>query len=173
MEPQPRCADLTPFTLADADPATGTVKLHFDAQPLFANHFDKVQGGFAVAMIDAVLSVAGWVKTGTWLPTLNLMANFVAPLEVGPITGIGTVTKIGKSIASSKADSSLPPRPRLQAVFVVCAPRARTDLKASLARISTSLPGISIDWLNAEDVLSLHRHSDTAHLALRYDLRLE
>jgi uncharacterized protein (TIGR00369 family) len=99
MKPQPRCADLTPFTLAHADPATGAVKLHFDAQPLFANHFDKVQGGFAVAMIDAVLSVAGWVKTGTWLPTLNLMANFVAPLEVGPITGIGTVTKIGKSIA--------------------------------------------------------------------------
>ena len=60
-----------------------------------------------------------------------------------------------------------------EAVFVVCAPRAWTDLRASLARISTSLPGLNIDWLNAEDVLSLHRHSDTAHLTRRYDLRLE
>lgn len=60
-----------------------------------------------------------------------------------------------------------------EAVFVVCAPRARVDLRVDLARISTSLPGVSIGWLNAEDVLSLHRHSDAAQLSLRYDLRPE
>jgi hypothetical protein len=60
-----------------------------------------------------------------------------------------------------------------QAVFVVCAPRARVDLRADLARISTSLPGLSTGWLNAEEVFSLHRHSDSAHLSRRYDLRHE
>jgi hypothetical protein len=34
-----------------------------------------------------------------------------------------------------------------EAFFVVCAPRARVDLRADLARISTSLPGLSIVWL--------------------------
>lgn len=59
------------------------------------------------------------------------------------------------------------------ATFVVCAPRARADLRADLARISTSVPGLRIEWLDAEDVLEIHRHPDTSRLALRYDLRPE
>ncbi len=57
--------------------------------------------------------------------------------------------------------------------FVVCAPRARTDLRIGLDRLSTTLPNLSIDWLNAEEVLALHDHPDVDQLALRYDLRLD
>jgi hypothetical protein len=48
-QPQPVCAELTPFTIVDADRASGAVTLSFAPQPAFRNPFGHVQGGFAVA----------------------------------------------------------------------------------------------------------------------------
>lgn len=56
-------------------------------------------------------------------------------------------------------------------IFVVCAPRARKDLRIGLDRLSTTLPNLSIGWLDAEEVLALHRHPDVDQIALRYNLR--
>jgi hypothetical protein len=47
-----------------------------------------------------------------------------------------------------------------EAVFVVCAPSARTDLRISLDRLSTTLSNQRLDWLDAEEVLALHHHRD-------------
>ncbi len=58
-------------------------------------------------------------------------------------------------------------------VFVVCAPRSRTDLRIGLRRFSSTLHGLTIDWLDAEDVLALHNHPAVDQLALRYQLRLD
>ena len=58
-------------------------------------------------------------------------------------------------------------------VFAVCAPRARDDLRIGLERFSTTLPNLSIDWLDAEEVLAHHDHPDVDQLALRYDLRTD
>jgi hypothetical protein len=56
---------------------------------------------------------------------------------------------------------------------VVCAPRSREDLRIGLDRISTTLPNLGIDWLDAEEVLALHHHPDVDQLALRYDLLID
>lgn len=45
----PRCAELTPFSVLEAHPETGFVRLRFSEQPAFGNHFGNVQGGFCVA----------------------------------------------------------------------------------------------------------------------------
>jgi hypothetical protein len=58
-------------------------------------------------------------------------------------------------------------------VFVVCAPRARKDLRIGLDRLSTTLPNLSIGWLDAEEVLALHHHPDVDQIALRYNLRTD
>jgi hypothetical protein len=89
--------------------------------------------------------VGCWYRTSGYQPTRNL-ALAAALLRAGELAA---------------------------ATFVVCAPRARADLRADLARISTSVPGLGIAWLDAEDVLGLHRHPDTSRLALRYELRFE
>ena len=97
--PQPVCAKLTPFAITDADTAGGFVRLRFDEQPAFRNHFGNIQGGFAVAMLDVAISIAAFARTGVWLPTIEIKSSFLAPLPIGPCVGEGRVLKAGKSLA--------------------------------------------------------------------------
>lgn len=62
-QPAPDCAALTPFEVEEADMEIGRVVLQFAPQPAFRNHFGDVQGGFSVAMIDVLVSVAAYAKT--------------------------------------------------------------------------------------------------------------
>jgi len=94
----PDCAALTPFKVVEADLAAGTVKLQFAEQPAFKNHFGHIQGGFGVAMIDVVISLAGFARTGRWLPTVEIKSSFVAPAALGVCTGEGRVIRAGKSL---------------------------------------------------------------------------
>jgi uncharacterized protein (TIGR00369 family) len=96
--PMPVCAQLTPFQVTGYDANTCTVRFLFSEQPLFSNHFGNVQGGFAVAMIDVVLSVAGFAVTGEWLPTVELNASFFEPLPIGVTLGEGRVLRAGKTV---------------------------------------------------------------------------
>jgi acyl-coenzyme A thioesterase PaaI-like protein len=59
---KPACASLTPFEIASADLDAGQVMLRFAAQPAFSNHWGNVQGGFGVAMIDVLVSVAAYAN---------------------------------------------------------------------------------------------------------------
>ena len=97
--PKPVCADLTPFHIADADAAAGVVRLEFAEQPAFRNHFGHIQGGFAVAMMDVVLSLAAFAKTRQWLPTVEIKSTFLAPAKLGTCIGEGRVLKVGQSLA--------------------------------------------------------------------------
>ena len=97
--PKPVCAQLTPFRILHADRALGTVKLAFDEQPAFRNHFGHIQGGFAVAMMDVLLSLAAFVKLGQWLPTVEIKSTFLAPAKLGICVGEGRVLKAGQSLA--------------------------------------------------------------------------
>jgi uncharacterized protein (TIGR00369 family) len=96
--PKPDCAALTPLELIDADPEMNWIKMRFAEQPAFRNHFGNVQGGFAVAMLDAVVSIAAFAKTRAWLPTVELKASFLEPLPLGPCIGEGYVIRAGKSL---------------------------------------------------------------------------
>ena len=101
--PKPVCADLTPFEVMEADGSSGTVRLQFEPQPLFSNHFGNIQGGFCVAMIDVVLSIAVYVKTRAFLPTIEIKTSFLAPAPIGVCIGEGAVLRAGRSVVFSEA----------------------------------------------------------------------
>jgi len=100
--PRPVCAELTPFEVIDAD-ESGTVRLRFAPQPAFGNHFGHVQGGFCVAMLDVVLALATYAKTGEFLPTVEITTRFLAPTPLGECLGEGTVLRAGSSVVFCQA----------------------------------------------------------------------
>jgi uncharacterized protein (TIGR00369 family) len=102
-QPMPDCAKLTPFVVEEADFDTGHIKLRFAAQPAFKNHFGNVQGGFAVAMIDALVSIAAFAKTRAWLPTIEIKSSFVAPMKLGENIGEAAIVKAGKQLVFLEA----------------------------------------------------------------------
>lgn len=97
-QPRPVCAALTPFTVVGARFDTGFVQLEFAAQPAFRNHFGNIQGGFAVAMLDAVVSIAAYARLRQWLPTVEIKTSFLEPIPIGPCMGEGRVLN-GRSLA--------------------------------------------------------------------------
>lgn len=99
----PACAALTPFRIVVADLGKGEVTLEFAAQPAFGNHAGHVQGGFAVAMLDAVISLAAFAKFGAWLPTIEIKTNFLEPLPITGCRGEGRVIRAGRRIVFVEA----------------------------------------------------------------------
>ena len=97
-QPTPVCAELTPFEIVDADFATGFVRVAFAEQPAFRNHFGNIQGGFAVAMIDVLISLAAYVKSREWMPTIEIKSSFIAPAPIGKCTGEARVIRAGKTV---------------------------------------------------------------------------
>ena len=95
----PPCAELTPFSILSADLEAGRVEVEFASQPAFRNHFDAVQGGFAVAMLDAVISLAAFAAVRSWLPTAEIKTSFLAPLPIGPCVGEGRILRVGRQLA--------------------------------------------------------------------------
>jgi uncharacterized protein (TIGR00369 family) len=102
-QPKPVCAGLTPFEVVDADFAHGRVALRFGEQPAFSNHFGNIQGGFAVAMIDVLISVAAYARLRQWCPTVEIKSSFVAPAKLGECRGEARVIKAGKALAFLEA----------------------------------------------------------------------
>lgn len=102
-QPKPDCAALTPFAVEEADLEAGRVVLRFASQPAFKNHFGNVQGGFAVAMVDVLVSVAAYAKTRSWMPTVEIKSSFVAPMKLGECRGEGVVIRAGKQLAFVEA----------------------------------------------------------------------
>lgn len=126
-QPKPVCADLTPFTIVDARFNVGFVKIEFAAQPAFRNHFGNIQGGFAVAMLDAVVSIAAYALLRQWLPTIEMKSSFLEPIPIGPCIGEGRVLKAGRSIAFIEGTLMTPdhrPAVTATATALVPAPRA-------------------------------------------------
>jgi uncharacterized protein (TIGR00369 family) len=95
---QPVCAQLTPFHVLEADAETGLVKVEFAPQPAFENHFGNIQGGFAVSMIDVVISIAAFVKVRQWIPTVEIKTSFLAPAKIAKCIGEGQVIRAGRTV---------------------------------------------------------------------------
>ena len=96
--PKPPCAELTPFSIVEADKERGFVKVEFAPQPAFGNVFGFVQGGFAVAMIDLPISLAGLLKLQQWLPTVEIKTSFLTPAKLGTCMAEGQIIRAAKSI---------------------------------------------------------------------------
>src|SRR5688572_22265051 len=97
-QPKPVCATLTPFEIMAIEAETGYVKLAFAPQPAFENHFGNIQGGFAVSMLDVVISIAAFVKVRQWLPTVEIKTSFLAPAKIATCIGEGQVIRAGRSV---------------------------------------------------------------------------
>ena len=102
-QPKLECAALMPFVVEEADFDLGRVVLLFAPQPAFKNYFGNVQGGFAVAMVDVLASVAAYAKTKQWLPTVEIKSSFVAPMKLGECRGEGLVVKAGRQLVFLEA----------------------------------------------------------------------
>ena len=102
-QPKPDCAALTPFSIEEADFDVGRVVLRFAPQPAFRNHFGNLQGGFAVAMIDVLVSIAAYARTRAWLPTVEIKSSFLAPMKLGESRGEASVIKAGKQLVFLEA----------------------------------------------------------------------
>ena len=118
----PDCAALTPFSVLDADLEAGLVRLEFGPQPAFRNHGGAVQGGFAVAMLDGVISIAGFARTGLWLPTVEIKASFLAPLPIGTCIGEGRIFKAGRQIVFAEGRLLSDGRPAVIATATLIRP---------------------------------------------------
>jgi uncharacterized protein (TIGR00369 family) len=99
----PACAALTPFTIEAADLDSGRIVLLFAPQPAFGNHFGNVQGGFAVAMVDVLVSVAAYARTRARLPTIEIKSSFVAPMKLGACRGEAAVVRAGRQLVFLEA----------------------------------------------------------------------
>ncbi len=99
----PACAALTPFEVVAAHSADGLVRVEFAPQPAFGNHFGDIQGGFIVAMLDLPLSLAAFLKTGEFLPTIEIKTSFLAPARIGPCTAEGRVLRAGRTLVFTEA----------------------------------------------------------------------
>ena len=102
-EPKPACASLTPFEITAADLDAGYVALRFTEQPAFCNHWGNIQGGFGVALIDVLVSVAAYAKLGQWCPTVEMKSTFVAPAKLGACDGEAKIIKVAKTLAFLEA----------------------------------------------------------------------
>lgn len=102
-QPKSDCAALIPFSVVEADFEAGRVVLRFAPQPAFENYHGNVQGGFAVAMVDALASVAAYAKTRAWLPTVEIKSTFVAPMMLGEARGEASIIKAGRQLVFLEA----------------------------------------------------------------------
>ena len=130
LDRQPRLdgSALPPFSVEEADFDRGRVVLRFAAQPAFKNYHGHVQGGFAVALVDVLISVAAYARTRAWLPTVEIKSTFVAPLRLGESRGEACVIKAGKQLVFLEArlwgaDGSL----AVHATATACVPRRETE----------------------------------------------
>ena len=98
-QPTPACAALTPFAVVDADLQAGFVALRFEPQPAFANHWGDIQGGFGVALVDVLVSVAAYARTRQWCPTVEIKCSFLARAKLGECRGEARIIKVGTGLA--------------------------------------------------------------------------
>jgi len=101
--PRPVCAELTPFVVISARRDPAHIEVMFERQPAFGNHFGHVQGGFAVAILDVLLSLAVYVETDAFLPTISITSQCLPPLPLGEVRGEGRILKRGSTVVFAEA----------------------------------------------------------------------
>jgi uncharacterized protein (TIGR00369 family) len=103
-QPPPPCSALLQNGIVDADFERGYVRLRFFEQRAFEDHFGNIVGGFAVALVDALVSVAAYAKTRQWCPTVEIHSRFLAPAKIGVCEGEAWVVKAGKNLIFLEAN---------------------------------------------------------------------
>ena len=89
------------------DQARRRVEVGFEASAeTMANPMRQIQGGYLCAMLDECMSVACMVASGMThvAPTLEMKTSFFRPAFPGPLKGVGTVVRWGKTIAFTEGE---------------------------------------------------------------------
>lgn len=85
----------------EADPERGFCRNAYDVPDSFGNVMGIVQGGFIAAMLDDTMAVGALFKLGGrfFLPTLELKANYLAPVPLGEVIAEGWLVHAGRTVA--------------------------------------------------------------------------
>jgi uncharacterized protein (TIGR00369 family) len=95
------------FRMLTVNQSERRVEIMFQASAeTMANPMRQIQGGFLCAMLDECMSVACMVASGmtSVAPTLEMKTSFLRPAFPGPLRGVGTVLRWGKTIAFTEAE---------------------------------------------------------------------
>lgn len=93
-----------PSDVIEADFERAYMKLRFAEQPAFENHFGNIAGGFAVALIDDLTSVAAFAKTRQWCHTIKIHSRFSGPAKIRVCEEEAWVVKGGEDLAIVEAN---------------------------------------------------------------------
>lgn len=95
--PQPSAA-LFSRRILNLSPDDGRVEAEFDVPTAFAAPTGHVQGGFIAAILDDLAALAAIIHADQPIivPTLTFTVNFLAPVPLGRIRGIGQCMKLGR-----------------------------------------------------------------------------
>jgi uncharacterized protein (TIGR00369 family) len=101
----PPCSQLLGWTMLDAKPDEGWIRLSFQGRPEFCNPAGCIQGGFLTAMLDDTMGPAAFIMTGgkLYTPTVTMTVNFLAPAKVGTIYSEAKVVQLGKTVVFVEA----------------------------------------------------------------------
>ncbi len=83
------------------------VEVAFEASAeTMANPMKQIQGGYLCAMLDECMSVACMVASGMTAvaPTVEMKTSFFRPAMPGPLRGVGTVVRWGRTIAFTEGE---------------------------------------------------------------------
>jgi uncharacterized protein (TIGR00369 family) len=95
------------FRMVAVNQAEMRVEAAFDAKAeLLGNPMGQIQGGYVIAMLDEVMSVACMVasKMTCVAPTLEMKTSFLRPAMPGELKGVGRVLKWGRTIAFTEGE---------------------------------------------------------------------
>ena len=99
--PPAPAAKLLGWTVVDATPDSGRIRVQYEATADLANPLGNVQGGFVAAMLDDTVgpALATTLEQNEFGVTIELKTNFVRPAKPGILVGEGRVVHRGGSIA--------------------------------------------------------------------------
>ncbi len=95
------------FEMIAVNQAERRVEVAFEASAeTMANPMKQIQGGYLCAMLDECMSVACMVASGMTAvaPTVEMKTSFFRPAMPGPLRGVGTVVRWGKTIAFTEGE---------------------------------------------------------------------
>jgi uncharacterized protein (TIGR00369 family) len=102
----PKATQTLGFEMLRVDQAAMEVEAAFLAREEWTNPMGVIQGGFLMAMLDEVMSVAGVVASGLTMvmPTLEMKTSFLLSAKPGRLIGLGRVRKWGRTIAFTEGE---------------------------------------------------------------------
>jgi uncharacterized protein (TIGR00369 family) len=103
--PRPPCAELLGWSILDARPEDGWIRIGFTARREFLNPAGFIQGGILAAMLDDTMGPAVFAHTEgrLYTSTIDMNVSFLGPAKPGRLIGEGQVVKLGKTVGFIEA----------------------------------------------------------------------